>query len=173
MDTFYVVNAIRKIHHIKPSTFKPYQYLKRLDKNLEGEHFTSTLESLLKMVILQCKEKQNKNQVFQFNRLKIFQNISNSPQGNTLTEITELNHFFYSVEKCTHSGKNLSQANDNCGILYERIITDLQSEINTVRKASRQGVFSGPYFPVFGLNTEKYGPEKNSVFGHFSPSASF
>ena len=43
---------------------------------------------------------------------------------------------------------------------------------------SKYGVFSGPYFPVFGLNTEiisvfspnagKYGPEKNSVFGHFT-----
>ena len=26
------------------------------------------------------------------------------------------------------------------------------------------------YFPVFGLNTGKYGPEKTSVFGHFSRS---
>ena len=25
---------------------------------------------------------------------------------------------------------------------------------------SRYGVFSGPYFPVFGLNTGKYGPEE-------------
>ena len=45
------------------------------------------------------------------------------------------------------------------------------------------GVFSGPYFPVFGLNTEIYGvnlciqseyrkirTRKNSVFGHFSRS---
>ena len=28
--------------------------------------------------------------------------------------------------------------------------------------------FFGPYFPVFALNTEKYRPEKNSVFAHFS-----
>ena len=38
--------------------------------------------------------------------------------------------------------------------------------------------FSGPYFPVLGLNTEIYGDwiqentdQKNSVFGHFSCSA--
>ena len=50
---------------------------------------------------------------------------------------------------------------------------------------SKYGVFSGPYFPVFGLNTEIYGvniciqseyrkirTRKNSVFGHFSRSAS-
>ena len=46
--------------------------------------------------------------------------------------------------------------------------------------------FSGPYFPAFGLNTERYGvslciqsecgkirTRKNSVFGHFSGSSIF
>ena len=28
------------------------------------------------------------------------------------------------------------------------------------RKVPKYGVFSGPYFLVFGLNTGKYGPEK-------------
>ena len=53
----------------------------------------------------------------------------------------------------------------------------------TALKLSKYGVFSGPYFPVFGLNTEIYGvnlriqseyrkmrTRKNSVFGHFSCS---
>ena len=52
MYIFYAVNAIRKIQHIKPQTVKVYQYLKRLDKNLEEAHFKSTLESFVKMVIL-------------------------------------------------------------------------------------------------------------------------
>ena len=29
----------------------------------------------------------------------------------------------------------------------------------TARKLSKYGVTSGPYFPVFGLNIGKYGPE--------------
>ena len=46
---------------------------------------------------------------------------------------------------------------------------------------ANHGVFSGPYFPVFGLNTDIYGvniriqseyrkirTRRNSVFGHFS-----
>ena len=50
-------------------------------------------------------------------------------------------------------------------------------------KSVRIRRFSGPYFPVFGLNTEIYGvnlriqseyrkirTKKNSVFGHFSRS---
>ena len=32
---------------------------------------------------------------------------------------------------------------------------------------SKYGVFSGPYFPVFGLNTEKYGPEKTPYLSTF------
>ena len=53
----------------------------------------------------------------------------------------------------------------------------------TVWKVSKYGVISGPYFPVFGLNTEIYEvnlriqskyrkirPRNNSVFGHFSRS---
>ena len=53
----------------------------------------------------------------------------------------------------------------------------------TAWKACKYGVFSGPYFPVCGLNTEIYGvnlrvqsehrkrqTRKNSVFGHFSRS---
>ena len=77
MDIIYAVNATRKIQHIKPLPAKVYQYLKKLDKNLEEAHFKSTLESL-KMVILQCKEKQKKNQFFQLNCLKMFYNISNN-----------------------------------------------------------------------------------------------
>ena len=30
----------------------------------------------------------------------------------------------------------------------------------TAQKMSKYGVFSGPYFAIFGLNTGKYGPEK-------------
>ena len=33
---------------------------------------------------------------------------------------------------------------------------------------SKYGVFSGLYFPVFGLNTEKYGPEKLRIWTLFT-----
>ena len=33
--------------------------------------------------------------------------------------------------------------------------------------ASKYGVFSGPYFPVFRLNTEIYGPEKLRIWTLF------
>ena len=38
---------------------------------------------------------------------------------------------------------------------------------------SKYGIFFGPYFPVLGLNTGIYGPEKNYVFGDFSHCTKF
>ena len=43
-------------------------------------------------------------------------------------------------------------------ILEYRVNKDKES--NTVGIVSKYRVFSGPYFPLFGLNTGKYGPEK-------------
>ena len=72
-----------------------------------------------------------------------------------------------------------------CGKIRTRIILNTGSltAVFTAWKASKYGVFSGPYFPAFGLNTERYfvslcirsecgkiRTRKNSVFGHFSRS---
>ena len=37
----------------------------------------------------------------------------------------------------------------------------------TARKMFKYGYFSGPHFPVLGLNTGKYGPEKTPCLGTF------
>ena len=39
---------------------------------------------------------------------------------------------------------------------------------STAWKVSKYGVISGPYFPVFRLNTGKYGPEVTSYLGTFN-----
>ena len=36
---------------------------------------------------------------------------------------------------------------------------DIDSILTTAWKVSKYGVISGPYFPIFRLNTGKYGPE--------------
>ena len=40
-------------------------------------------------------------------------------------------------------------------------------KVNTAWKVSKYGVFSGPYFPVIGLSTGKYGLEKTPYFDTF------
>ena len=62
-------------------------------------------------------------------------------------------------------------------------MSNRNSIILTAWKVSKYGVFPGPYFPAFELNTERYfvfhriqseygkiRTRKNSVFGHFSRS---
>ena len=39
--------------------------------------------------------------------------------------------------------------------------------MDTAWKVSKCGVSSGPHFPLFGLNTEKYGPEKTTYLDTF------
>ena len=41
-----------------------------------------------------------------------------------------------------------------------------------MRKVSKYEVFSGLYFPLFGLNTRKYGPKKPAAFVLVSRSES-
>ena len=66
-------------------------------------------------------------------------------------------------------------------IVLLRTIT--QEKYITAGRLSKYGVFSGPYFALFGLNTEIYGVKlriqsehrkrrtrKNSILGHFSGS---
>ena len=69
---FYAVNETTEIQHIKPSTVKVYNYLKKLDKNLERTHFKSTLESFVKNGYFVAQGEARKNQFFQLNHLKIF-----------------------------------------------------------------------------------------------------
>ena len=76
------------------------------------------------------------------------------------------------------------QRNFYRGISYTLIQIEM-GDAFTVRNVSKHGVFSDPYFPAFGLNTERYFvslhtqskcgkilTKKNSVFGHFSRSVS-
>ena len=58
-----------------------------------------------------------------------------------------------------------------CKIYFDKITRVLQllvqSDGLTLRDLSNYGVFSDPYFPVFGLNTGKCGPEKTLYLDTF------
>ena len=104
-------------------------------KIFEEAHFKSTLESFVKNGYFVVQGEAEEESIFS---VKSFEDILEhfkkcTPQDNTRTEISELEQFFDSVEKCTHAERNSSQANDNYGILYERMITDLKSEIKFLR----------------------------------------
>ena len=70
-----------------------------------------------------------------------------------------------------------------CTFFGSQLISSRFRITPTAWKVPKYGLFSGPYFPTFGLNTERYEESlrfqsecgkirtrKNSVFGHFSCS---
>ena len=67
------------------------------------------------------------------------------------------------------------------GVFFWSVFSRIRTEYGQIWKMSKYGVLSGPYFPVFGLNTKRYSvslriqsecgkirTRKNSVFGHFT-----
>ena len=59
-------------------------------------------------------------------------------------------------------------------LCFEIFLAQLHLNIYTALKVSKYRVLSGLYFPVFGLNTRKYGPEKNPSWKkHFSRSGKY
>ena len=102
--------------------------------------------------------------------------------------------FYPSISESLHIYFNLSQNvspfihtwNILNIVSHKTIKIQLLFYFHTARKVSKYGVFSGPCFPAFGLNKERYSVSlrirsecrkirirKNSVFGHFSLSAKF
>ena len=88
-------------------------------------------------------------------------------------EITGLKHFNDSKAFIEYSNdiddiyENIKEYNPNKKrkilIVFDDMIADMVSNKNlnpiTAWKVPKYGVISGPYFPVFRLNTEKYGAE--------------
>ena len=50
---------------------------------------------------------------------------------------------------------------------YRTPLVAASESSNTAWKVSKYGLISGPYFPVFGLNSGKYGPEETPYLGTF------
>ena len=97
--------------------------------------------------------------------------------------------YFQEFRRRMHSAVSISRKNFptnwlqfQCKFYHQNFITMFFPFLNH-GEVMKYGVLSGPYFPVFGLNTERYGvslriqsecwkiwTRKNSVFGHFSRS---
>ena len=86
-------------------------------------------------------------------------------RGNMINEEDFANIFNFFVDgKFSHrSGKNQNQFFTLLSVSSKKIL----SSASTAWKVSKYGFFSGSYFPVFGLNTGKYGPEKTPYLNTF------
>ena len=83
---------------------------------------------------------------------------TNIEKWHFLSSLEQTHHFRYFIIWENSFSKTLRKINPNTGFLW------LQS---SAWKVSKYGVFSVPYFPAFGLNTERYGPEKTPYLDTF------
>ena len=101
-----------------------------------------------------------------------------------ITELYKFHYLFFQTCAFDHSKRSFDlklREKRFFILLPQKVFKNIVLLLVTVWKVSKYGVFSGPYFPVFGLNTERYfvfpriqsqwgkiRTRKNSVFGHFS-----
>ena len=88
--------------------------------------------------------------------------IKNVKKANTRRYLSEVRNFL----------KSSNVKSDQSPFKAQAYLADFElaciRTINTARKVSKYGVFSGPYFSVFGLNTGKYGPKKLRIWIFFT-----
>ena len=127
-------------------------------------------------------------------------NYSSNTSSDTTTQKCSLNTLFWKVSQGNIYGGTFywrlldggTSASSLALLVKLRLVSDMAfgkcwlwmiSLTSTARIVSKYGVISGPYFSVFGLNTEIYEvnlriqckyrkmrTRNNSVFGHFSHS---
>ena len=66
--------------------------------------------------------------------------------------------YSHNFEAVIQLRSNKKQSDDSTvmSLLSEKLEGPNIDKENTAWKVSKYGVFSGPYFPAFGLNTERY-----------------
>ena len=59
------------------------------------------------------------------------------------------------------------KSHDESSLLIKGISETITNKANAAWKVSKYGVISGQHFPLFGLTTGKYGPERTLYFDTF------
>ena len=109
------------------------------------------------------------------NQLRVLRNAASIPKWGPEPKPLENSHY---LGRVLYYNVLFGDQIHDCGRTF--LFGKLTCKFPTAWKMSKYGVFSGPYFPVFGLNTEIYfvnlqirsecrkrGTRKKPVFGHF------
>ena len=64
LDIFYAITAIRKIQHIKPSTEKIYQYLYKINKNVDKNLVVQNIEVMIRKGYLKIEGDDEQESIF-------------------------------------------------------------------------------------------------------------
>ena len=146
LDIFYAITAIRKVQHIKPSSEKIYQYLHKINKDAEKSLIISTIENLVRNGYLKVEGEGENESIFILKSFEDFFNLlieysknhTNDKNSSVSNEITELENFIDTAEKRNNGtiSKSSLQTN-NYGLLYERMIAELKSDVAFLREQTK------------------------------------
>ena len=64
MLLFHAIIYIRKIQHLKPSTEKIHNYLKKIDKDLQYESFSKIMDQLVQKEFINIQGDGNEESIF-------------------------------------------------------------------------------------------------------------
>ena len=139
LDIFYAITAIRKVQHIKPSSEKIFQYLCKINKDVDKNQVLLTIENLVRNGYLKIEGEDEHESIFILKSFEDFFNflLKSSKINNNRTvsdEIIDLEHFMDTAEKRINGTipKSSNRTND-FGLLYERMITELKSDVTFLR----------------------------------------
>ena len=148
LDIYYAIIYIRKIQHLKPSTEKIHSYLKKIDKDLQYESFSKIMDQLVQKEFINIQGDGNEESIFVNKSVSDFLRTFNLETKNCETQTDqvkedcnehknkeqdtgkkELENFLDNIDLNASPVKP-----DNTHILYERLITNLQSDVLFLRE---------------------------------------
>ena len=138
LDIFYAITAIRKIQHIKPSTEKIYQYLYKINENVDKNLLVQNIEVMIRKGYLKIEGDDEQESIFILKSFDEFIDLSKTVTSTDkiYDEIAELENYIDPTEKRNQDVGNCSRPGSNISLLYERMITELKSEIIFLRDQS-------------------------------------
>ena len=144
LDIYYAINFIRKVQCNKPSKEKVFSLLEKLNRDSSYDFFDINMDKLVKDNFIEVKGEDDQESLFlveEFHELfSIYidtadnytqtENMDNIHPGNDVStkesdkSLSDLKQFFdnVTVDKAAH------KAPDSMSLLYERMISNLQSE---------------------------------------------
>ena len=140
LDIFYAITAIRKIQHIKPSTEKIYQYLYKINKNVDKNLVVQNIEVMIRKGYLKIEGDDEQESIFILKSFDEFIDLSKTVTSTDKIsdEIAELENYIDPTEKRNQDVGNCSRPENHISLLYERMITELKSEIIFLRDQSNK-----------------------------------
>ena len=151
LDIYYAISTIRKVQHSKPSKEKIFNYLKKFDQDVNHDYFMINLENLINKKYVEVQEHGEQESLLFIKLFGLFlsygvekassepqtEEVNKSPSRDEIvegkkkeTELAELENFFDNID----INQNEKRNTNNICMLYERMLSNLQSETIFLRE---------------------------------------